>query len=66
MTCTTCDKEVPDGIISSCWEDRHIPDHRGLCCDCFDVSCGMRPKVVLGLRTASRLDEDDIVFHYLR
>ncbi len=29
----------------------HLDEHPGLCCDCFDVSCGMNPKIKLGYRT---------------
>jgi len=59
--CSECDAEVPDSIVRSCWEDPHTPDHRGLCCSCFDVSLGKPPPVVLGLRTAASwyYPEDD-------
>lgn len=59
MTCDRCDAEVPIAIVSGCWADRHTPDHAGLCCDCFDVSLGMKPPIVLCLRTAARIDDDD-------
>lgn len=59
MMCDKCDVSVPDSVVATCWADRHTPDHVGLCCNCFDVSLGMRPPVVLGLRTAARLDNDD-------
>ena len=64
--CSECDAEVPDSTVRSCWEDPITPDHRRLCCRCFDVSNGKRPPVVLGLRTAAATgyDEDDLVFHY--
>ena len=51
--CSECDVDVSDLTVRSCWEDSVIPDHRGLCCSCFDVSNGKRPPVVLGLRTAA-------------
>lgn len=61
MRCDQCDADVPESTASSCWEDPHTPDHRGLCCSCFDVACGMRPPVVLGLRTVASLHwPDDI------
>lgn len=68
MRCDKCDAEVPSGVISSCWESMDQPDHRGLCCSCFDVGFGKRPPVVLGLRTVARvdLDEDEAVLHYCR
>ncbi len=66
MRCDKCDAEVTEATVRSCWEDPHTPDHRGLCCRCFDVECGARPTVTLGLRTAAHtdLDDNETVLHY--
>lgn len=58
MRCDKCEAEISVLVIRTCWEDRYTPDHRGICCSCFDVSCGKRPPVVLGLKTVARLDDD--------
>ena len=58
MKCDKCDADVPSGTVTSCWKDKYLPDHVGLCCSCFDVGNGMRPPVILGLRTAASIDDE--------
>lgn len=59
MECDKCGDAIPDVVVRSCWEDVHTPDHKGLCCSCFDVALGKHPPVVLGLRSVARIDFDN-------
>lgn len=59
IKCTVCKLDVPEDVVRGCWADPITPDHIGVCCDCFDASFGMRPRVKLEGDTATRVAEDD-------
>lgn len=62
MKCTECNEPLTDKMLSHA-KDKYTPDHKGLCCDCFDVSCGGQVRVKLNRRTPVRLhDFDDYEF----
>lgn len=57
--CTECNNLVSFKVMKFCWNDPYTSDHRGLCCDCFDVSLGADRTVKLNERTPYRLHDFD-------
>ncbi len=47
MNCEHCEDPVDEKTMNGCWTDGSDGNgygHRGLCCGCFDLSCGMSLK----------------------
>ena len=60
QVCLVCGVEATEKDIR-CWNAvdtvSHIPDHIGVCCECFDVSQGAPPRVRLGEPTRLSLHD---------
>lgn len=51
VICSSCEREMNEQSLRCQDSEYHLPEHLGICCDCFDVEMGDRPKVRLKGRT---------------
>ena len=53
FACAECGEYVSPQVREVCWADHEVPDHKKICCDCFDVSLGMKPPIKLNVKTSA-------------
>jgi hypothetical protein len=53
FNCHECGEYVPANVRDNCWTGQETQDHNKLCCDCYDLTFGMKPKIKINVKTSA-------------